>query len=140
MTEPAPKPPESILEAALYVDDLDAAESFYGGLLGLERIMRAGNRHVFYKVGQGVLLIFNPDETAQSDPDAKLPVPPHGAIGPGHLCLAATEEEIDGWQHKLAAAGHAAEARFRWPNGALSLYVRDPAGNSIEFAEPKLWF
>ena len=27
----------------------------------------------------------------------------------------------------------------RWPNGARSIYVRDPAGNSLEFAEPALW-
>ena len=28
-------------------------------------------------------------------PDARLPVPPHGARGPGHLCFAASAEEID---------------------------------------------
>ena len=27
-----------------------------------------------------------------------------------------------------------------WPNGARSLYFRDPAGNSVEIAEPRLWF
>lgn len=140
MTGTDPKPPQAILEAALYVDDLDAAEAFYGDLLGLDRIMRAGNRHVFYRVGSAVLLIFNPSETARSDPNAKLPVPPHGAVGPGHLCLAASAEEIDRWQDRLSSAGHPTEARFRWPNGALSLYVRDPAGNSLEFAEPRLWF
>ena len=32
--------PAAILESALYVDDLDAAEAFYGGTLGLERIAR----------------------------------------------------------------------------------------------------
>jgi catechol 2,3-dioxygenase-like lactoylglutathione lyase family enzyme len=51
---------EGILEAALYADDLDRAEAFYGTVLGLERITRAGNRHVFFRCGDGVLLIFNP--------------------------------------------------------------------------------
>ena len=129
-----------ILEAALYVDDLDAAEGFYGDLLGLERLVRSGNRHVFYRVGATVLLLFNPDKTAESDPAARFPVPPHGARGPGHLCFSATAGEIELWQARLAAAGHLAEARFQWPNGALSLYVRDPAGNSVEFAERRLWF
>ena len=55
--------PSGILESALYVDDLDAAVAFYGGVLGLERISRAGNRHVFYRCGDGVLLLFNPVET-----------------------------------------------------------------------------
>ena len=38
------------------------------------------------------------------------------------------------------AADVAIEADFRWPgSNARSIYVRDPAGNSIEFAEPRLW-
>jgi hypothetical protein len=35
--------------------------------------------------------------------------------------------------------GFPVEADFRWPNEARSIYVRDPAGNSVEFAEPRLW-
>ena len=140
MTDRDPKPIGGILEAALYLDDLDTAEAFYGDLLGLERITRAGERHVFYKVGRTVLLIFNPAETEHTDPGARLPVPPPGARGPGHLCFSASAADIDIWQQRLAKAGYPAEARFRWPNGALSLYVRDPGGNSIEFAEPGLWF
>ncbi len=31
---------EGILETALYADDLDAAEAFYGGILGLQKITR----------------------------------------------------------------------------------------------------
>jgi catechol 2,3-dioxygenase-like lactoylglutathione lyase family enzyme len=34
-------PFEGILETALYVDDLDKAEAFYGSVLGLEKISRA---------------------------------------------------------------------------------------------------
>ncbi len=135
-----PPPFQGILEAALYVDDLDAAEGFYGDLLGLERILRAGNRHVFYKVGRTVLLIFNPAETEVTAPDALLPVPPHGARGPGHLCFTACPEEIDTWLSRLATAGVEIEQDFRWPNGARSIYFRDPAGNSLEMAEPRLWF
>ena len=140
MEQPDPTPLQGVFEAALYVDDLDAAEAFYGQALGLERINRAGNRHVFYRVGQTILLIFNPAETEVSNPDARLPVPPHGARGPGHLCFAASAPQIDRWQRRLEKAGYPAEARFHWPNGALSLYLRDPAGNSIEFAERSLWF
>jgi len=132
--------PGGILEAALYATDLDAAESFYGGLLGLDRVVRAGNRHVFFRVGGTILLIFNPAETEQSNPDAPLPVPPHGANGPGHVCFAATRDEIDRWRDRLRAAGIEIEADFDWPNGARSIYFRDPAGNSIEMAERALWF
>lgn len=135
---PAPTVP-GVLEAALYVEDLDAAEHFYGGTLGLERIVRAGDRHVFYRAGPAVVLIFNPAETVRQPSDGALPVPPHGATGPGHLCLMAEAEALDRWAARLQAAGVGIEADFRWPNGARSIYVRDPAGNSVEFAEPRLW-
>ncbi len=134
-----PKPPTRILETALYAADLDAAEAFYGGLLGLERVARAGTRHVFYRCGAGILLIFNPEETEAASTPPALPVPAHGARGPGHICFAATEAEIEGWAARLPAAGVPLEADFRWPNGARSIYVRDPAGNSVEFAEAGLW-
>ena len=57
-------PPATILETALYAPDLDAAEAFYGGILGLERVARAGDRHVFFRLDRAMLLIFNPAETA----------------------------------------------------------------------------
>ncbi len=137
-TPPAP-PLSGILEAALYATDLDAAEAFYGELLSLPRLMRAGNRHVFYRVGSTILLIFNPAETVTPPPPTALPVPPHGASGPGHVCFAASDGEITQIRARLEAAAIPIDADFHWPNGARSLYVRDPAGNSVEFAEPKLW-
>lgn len=131
--------PQAILEAALYAGDLDAAERFYGDLLGLERIVRVADRHVFYRVGEGVLLIFNPAETCKMPDNPDLPVPPHGAEGPGHFCFAVDGSAIDDWCARLRAAGVGVEADFFWPNGARSIYFRDPAGNSIEMAEPRLW-
>jgi catechol 2,3-dioxygenase-like lactoylglutathione lyase family enzyme len=131
--------PGSILESALYAADLDAAEAFYVGVMGLAVLARAPGRHVFFRVGAGVLLIFNPAATETPNPGAHLPVPPHGARGPGHLCFAAARAEIGQWRDRLVQAGVAIESEFDWPNGAHSLYFRDPAGNSLELAEPRLW-
>lgn len=132
--------PSAILEAALYVSDLDEAERFYAGRLGLERIARVEGRHVFFRCGGAVLLLFDPEATRQPPaPDARLPVPPHGTSGDGHLCFAATAREIDAWKTHLEAAGIAIEADFAWPNGGRSIYFRDPFGNSLEFAEPRIW-
>ena len=132
--------PSAILESALYVTDLGAAEAFYGEVLGLERIAKAEGRHVFFRCGAGVLLLFNAEATRQPpSPDAKLPVPPHGTAGQGHLCFAATADEIDRRKARLAESGIEIEADFEWPNGGRSIYFRDPSGNSIEFAEPKIW-
>lgn len=135
---PAPVPP-ALLEAAVYVDDLDAAQAFYGELLGFPCIQRVEGRHVFFRVGAGVLLVFNPAQTEVPTGNTRLPVPPHGARGPGHVCFALDRGGIAAMQARLTVAGVETEVAFDWPNGARSLYVRDPAGNSVEFAEPWLW-
>ena len=101
-------------------------------------------RHVFFRVADSprpqVLLVFRAEATERPPaPDARLPVPPHGARGPGHVCLAVAPEALDRWHDHLLAHGIAIEADFRWPNGARSLYFRDPAGNSLECAEPAIW-
>lgn len=132
--------PTAILESALYVSDLDVAETFYGEVMGLQRIAKVDGRHVFFRCGQGVLLLFNADATRQPPkPDARLPVPPHGTTGQGHLCFAGTAVEIEGWKRRLEGAGVAIEADFEWPNGGRSIYFRDPSGNSLEIAEPRIW-
>lgn len=132
--------PTAVLESALYVTDLAAAEHFYGAVLGLEPAGKVEGRHVFFKCGRGIVLLFDAEATRQAPPpDARLPVPPHGAVGEGHLCFAATENEIDEWKAHLASAGVAIEAEFEWPRGGRSIYFRDPSGNSLEFANPKIW-
>ena len=132
--------PSAILESALYVSDLAAAEAFYRDMLGMELIGKVEGRHAFFRCGNGVLLLFNADATSKPPaPDARLPVPPHGTRGPGHLCFSASAEEIDGWKAYLTNKGVAIEADFEWPQGGRSIYFRDPSGNSIEFAEPRIW-
>lgn len=134
-----PTPPQAILESALYAADLDAAQAFYETILGLKVITRVANRHVFFRMDGAVLLIFNPVETEVPSTKTTMPVPPHGARGPGHLCFAANRDQIAAWRDHLLAHEVDIEAEFDWPNGARSLYFRDPAGNSLEFAEPQLW-
>lgn len=135
---PAPAP-SAILEATLYAEDLDLAEAFYGSLLGLECIQRIGERHVFFRVGPSILLIFNPHKTVLPPNNPRLPVPAHGAHGHGHVCFTLDREAIDSMRQRLATANVTIDTEFDWPNGAKSLYVRDPAGNSVEFAEGWLW-
>ncbi|MEM9060405.1 MAG: VOC family protein [Pseudomonadota bacterium] len=128
-----------VLETAIYAVNLAETAAFYATVLGLERIVTVPDRHVFFQMDDGVLLVFNPQTTVMPPGDARLPVPPHGAVGPGHVCFAATAEEIDYWLHRLVEANVDIEADFTWPNGGRSIYFRDPAGNSVEFAEPRIW-
>lgn len=130
--------PPAILEAVIYAADLAAAEDFYNRLLGLTPHAKVEDRHVFYKLNGQMLLIFNP-HTTRKPPEGPLPVPPHGAEGEGHVCLAADADEIEAWRHRLSEMKVAIESDFEWPNGGRSIYIRDPAGNSVEFAEPRIW-
>ncbi|MBP1805868.1 VOC family protein [Rubellimicrobium aerolatum] len=136
---PKPEPPALILETAIYAEDLAAAESFYAGVMGLEVVGRQAGRHLFLRCGAGMLLVFDPRATAVVDPEAPLPVPPHGATGPGHLCFAAEPLGLETWRARLEAAGLPIEAVVDWPRGGRSIYLRDPAGNSLEVAEARIW-
>ena len=131
--------PSGILETTLSARDLAAAEAFYTGVLGFTLFAKVPNRHVFFRCGEQMLLIFNPAETVKPPAPHALPVPPHGTTGQGHVCFRASGAEIDRWRTHLEAAGVAIEADFIWPSGGRSIYFRDPAGNSLEFAEPKIW-
>ena len=128
-----------VLETILYAENLDEVEQFYEEVLGLEKVHRDPYRQVFFRCGEAMLLIFNPDETRKEAKPGALPVPAHGATGPGHVCFRANSEQIEEWVKKLTKAGIEIESDFRWPSGGRSLYFRDPAGNSLEFAEPKIW-
>jgi catechol 2,3-dioxygenase-like lactoylglutathione lyase family enzyme len=135
----APPAPLGILETVLYAPDLGAIERFYRRVLGLEPFAAAADRHIFYRYGPQMLLIFNPLATQTPAPPGSLPVPPHGARGEGHVCFRASAEDIAKWRTRLETLGVRIEADFEWPRGGRSIYFRDPAGNCLEFAEPRIW-
>ena len=130
--------PGGILEAVLYAEDLNRARAFYGDVLGLECLQHEPGRHVFFVCGDQMLLIFNPGKTIEPG-GAGLPVPPHGSFGGGHVCFRATAAELEEWRRHFESRGIDIEADFEWPRGGRSIYIRDPAGNSVEFAEPRIW-
>lgn len=138
-------PLHGVLETVLYAGDLPAAETFYRDVLGLAFYSRVEGRQVFLRCGDQMLLIFDPAATARPlQPGARVPVPPHGAHGPGHVCFRASAEEIEAWRGHLSSRGVQIEADFEWPNSnpdkrGRSIYFRDPAGNSIEIAEARIW-
>jgi len=140
---PAPEPAVSIagvLETCLYAGDLDAAERFYVGLLRLEPFAHEPGRHVFMRCGAGMLLVFDPARTS-TEPGAVrgVAVPAHGTRGAGHVCFRIEAAALPAWRARLERAGVAIEAEIAWPRGGTSLYVRDPAGNSVELAPALIW-
>ncbi len=124
-----------VLETCLYVDDLPAAEEFYTRVLGLEVLTRQEERHVFFRCGGQMLLLFNPAHTDHGDDE----IPHHGARGSGHVAFGVEADELPAWRAWFAAEGVPIESEVEWPNGALSVYFRDPADNCLELATPSLW-
>jgi catechol 2,3-dioxygenase-like lactoylglutathione lyase family enzyme len=125
---------EAVVKSAIYVDNLKAAEAFYSNVLGLEVIGREPGRHVFFRVGNGVLPAFDPEATLKRDT-----LPLHGSRGPGHFAFGVRAEGLDDWRGRLEGHGVAVEKEVRWPRGGRSIYFRDPAGNSVELVTPGIW-
>lgn len=132
--------PLRVLESCLYATDLDAAERFYTDVIGLEKYAREDGRHLFVRCADGMVLIFNPQHTSTvrtSVAGSELPL--HGTRGAGHLAFAVGESDIPAWRAHLSQCGVEIESEVHWPQGGTSLYIRDPAGNSIELVSPSIW-
>lgn len=124
-----------ILETCLYVDDLKSAEEFYAQIPGITLVSGQDGRHVFFRCGKQMLLLFNP--TVSRAPNDTFPA--HGSFGPGHIAFGVPQASLPGWAAWLNERKIAIEKTIDWPGGGRSLYFRDPAGNSVELATPKIW-
>jgi catechol 2,3-dioxygenase-like lactoylglutathione lyase family enzyme len=125
---------QHLVEAAIYVRDLEAAEVFYAELLGLDRFGGQPGRHVFFRVGESVLLVFLAEATLRGET-----LPAHGSVGPGHFAMGIAREHLAWWNAHLESHGVAIERRVDWPLGGKSLYFRDPSDNSVELVTPGCW-
>jgi catechol 2,3-dioxygenase-like lactoylglutathione lyase family enzyme len=129
-----------ILETCIYAEDLAASEAFYGKLPGLELVSKEPGRHLFYRCGESMLLIFNPAHTSaeQTEVGGSI-IPLHGAQGASHIAFSIDESELKLWREFLKKENIGVESEVRWPNGSVSIYFRDPAGNSLEIVSPDIW-
>ena len=121
--------PRAVYETVVYATDLEAATIFYRDVLGLREV----DDGAFRLDDGGMLLLFDPARSSQPG----RPVPSHGASGAGHVAFSV--QELDAWREQLRAHGVELEQEKEWPRGGRSLYVRDPAGNSVELVEGDLW-
>ena len=70
-------------------------------------------------------------------------IPRHGGDGASHFAFQIdSAEDLDAIRDNLRGRGVAIESEICWPGtaDARSIYCRDPAGNSVEFATRSLWF
>jgi catechol 2,3-dioxygenase-like lactoylglutathione lyase family enzyme len=123
-----------VYETALYGSCIDALVTFYCDVVGLPLIEVDPELMAALRLpGGGVLLIFDP--AAAAIPGR--PVPSHGAEGAGHVAFRV--EDLDAWREHLAGRKMEIEREIDWGGERSSVYVRDPAGNSVEFVRGNLW-
>ena len=135
------EPPDAILESVLYCEELDSCSHFYENILGLTLFSHQPGRHRFYRLSTGMLLLFCAKATSsETITISGNEIPKHGAEGSGHLAFAVPANQLKGIRDRLLSFGVAIESEVSWPSGGQSIYCRDPAGNSIEFVTPELWF
>jgi catechol 2,3-dioxygenase-like lactoylglutathione lyase family enzyme len=123
-----------VLETVVYCTTANEEETrrFYRDVLGLEPV-REGS--VAHRLGGGVFLLFNADESSVQDSP-----PAHGVPDARvHTCFLAAPGEYEGWRKRLASHDVEITQEIEWPAGSRSFYFEDPAGNVLEIAEADMW-
>lgn len=131
--------PRAILETVLYVDDLDAAATFYRDVLRLVPVHGDDRMRVLRVSDDNLLLLFLRGGTTSPIPVPGGVIPPHDGMGPLHLAFSVERADLAAWRGHLIEEDVALESAVSWPNDEESLYFRDPSGNLVELATPGLW-
>lgn len=128
-----------VLETSLYVEDLDRSGAFYARVFGFTSFFADERMCAMEVPNEQVLLLFRHGMTDTPAPAPGGLIPPHHGRGALHLCFAIPFGELAAWEEHLRRQEVPIESRLDWPQGATSLYFRDPDGHSLEVATPGLW-
>lgn len=128
-----------ILEAALYVDDLERSTRFYQDVFGFEPLDSSARLCALSVAGQQVLLLIKKGGSLRPTVTPGGTIPPTDGDGNLHLAFTIAAEEFEAWEKWLQQHGVAIESKMHWEEGGQSLYFRDPDGHVIELATPGTW-
>lgn len=127
---------ERVYETVIYAEDVQTAASFYVDALGLRLVEEPDELLASFRLpDRGLLLVFDPRVAAQPG----RMVPSHGTTGAGHVAFAVGRGSLDDWAERLGERGIEIEQAVDWDAGGRSLYLRDPAGNSVELVDRDIW-
>jgi len=131
--QPARSPTLGALEIVLEVGDLDRATRFYRDVLGMPEITRfsAARPAVWVKPAPNTYLGLWTEQAGGPG------VGVHGSRGGAHIHLAfrVAPGALEDVERRLRAAGVEPDGRVTFGAGQDSLFVHDPDGNVIEFAD-----
>ncbi len=126
----------SVYETVLYAADVRATASFYIDVLGLRLVEEPDELGAAFRLPDGgMLLLFDPGLASQ--PGRR--VPSHGASGAGHVAFGVEPGSLEDWAGRLRGREVEVEQTVDWDGRGRSLYVRDPAGNSVELVDGDIW-
>lgn len=119
---------------AIPVDDLAAAERFYGELLGCPRGRRSDEWIDFNFFGHQLVAHLSPEETGRA---ATNPVDGHD-VPVRHFGIVLSPPDWRGLADRLKRAGASfliePDIRFKGQPGEQgTFFIKDPAGNALEF-------
>ena len=125
-----------IFETVIYGDDIAAMAEFYADGIGLRLAEEPDELSAVFRLDDdAMLLIFDPSLSSRPG----RPVPSHGAQGPGHVAFRVEPAELDACADRLGRLGVEVEKLVDRGAGGRGLYVRDPAGNSVELMDGDPW-
>ena len=129
----------SVLETALYVEDVERSREFYQRLFGFEDIGSDQRLCALSVEGKQVLLLIRRGSDAQPHQTSGGLIPGSDSSGTSHLTFSIAAAELEAWEKWLGENGVSVESKVRWERGGTSLYFRDPDGHLLEVATPGLW-
>jgi len=123
-----------IKETCLYIINLESAITFYNEILEFPLYDYKEGRHAFFKIGDTMLLCFNPEHSK-----LKKSPPAHYAHGKQHIAF---EVPLPGYQRTknlLLSKGVVIIDETTWKNNLKSFYFQDPEGNVLEIVPSGIW-
>jgi len=128
-----------ILETALYVADPAKTAAFYRRLFGFPVLLESDRLIALDVAGKNVLLLFRIGATADPFDTGDGVIPSHPGVPPTHFAFSILAEDVEPWVERLKVEGVPVESLVNWPQGAKSIYFRDPDGNLAELISPGFW-
>lgn len=129
-----------LLEASLYVADLERSRRFYVDLFGFGTLFADGRMVALEVPGRQVLLLFLRGASAELVAGEAGGLPGHDGSGQNHFAFAVPAASLAAWRERLTGSGVPIEHEKVWSRGGSSLYFRDPDGHLGELATPGLWW
>ena len=129
---------KKVIETCIYSSNLELMKKFYTKVLLLPLVEEEKGKSCIFKVGQNMLLIFDPEKKKSFENN----IPPHGAKTPPsivHFGLEIEEKDYDYWKLVLKKNNVNIESERTWRTSSRSIYFRDPSGNLVELISKHPW-